>query len=166
MDKYVDVVWDMMGAAYKKLGGLKGVSSKEDLIASTDIWKLVRRNGKIVACSLYSTKRGGRKTIGGCSDGSDTGKQGLYDIMKEDIKQLDRSAWAEVSGAIEHKMLQFGAIKILAKDAQKIIPDKPFLSINFDGYHYTRLIGGTPHEKIMLGNVVGISGFENTVNKD
>lgn len=98
MNLYADEVYNMLVNAYKKIGGIKGISSKEDLIKDSDIWKMVRRNGKIIACQVYSTKRGGRKAIGGATDGTEIGKQAMYDIMKEDIKMKDRSAWAEVSG--------------------------------------------------------------------
>ena len=50
-------------------------------------------------------------------------------------------------------MIQFGAIPIKAIDAQKILSDKKFMAFNSDTYHYTRMIGDSPHEKIMIGNI-------------
>lgn len=54
-----------------------------------------------------------------------------------------------------------------AIDAKKLIPDKPILSINSDGYHYTRIIGNEPHEKIMVGNIANlpIKNLEESVDE-
>jgi predicted ATP-dependent protease len=54
--QYVDLVWDMLQQTYKKLGGFKSARDKEDLIADSSIWKMVRKNGKIVAVSIYKDK--------------------------------------------------------------------------------------------------------------
>jgi predicted esterase YcpF (UPF0227 family) len=153
MKKYADGIWKIIEFSYKDIGGTKMIAPDVDtLIAESDMWKMVRRNGKVVACMIYTFKRGGRKAICGGTDGSREGKIGLYDIMKEDIKLYDRNAWAEVSHAMEHIMYnKFGAVPIPNTMAAEIMSDKKFIEFDPDGLHYTRLIGGQPVRKMMVG---------------
>lgn len=153
MSKYIDEVWSILEYSYKEIGGTSLIAAdKRELMETSDMWKMVRRNGKIVAVQIYTFKRGGRKAIACGTNGSIEGKQGLYDIIKEDIKLYDRNAWVEVSGKMEFINIKFGAHPIPAKIAQEILHDKIFTSIDEDGFHYTRLIGGKPIRKIMFGN--------------
>jgi len=155
--KYLDIVWDMLEKSYAKIGGFKSVDSKDTLIKETSLWKLVRKNNKIVAVSIYSDKLG-RKAIGGATDGTDEGKKALYQIWLEDIKQ--NRAWAEVSGAAEHIKTKLGEKPVPNKFVAQIL-GKTLISLNPDGYHYTRLIAGEPHEKLLVGKVQGFP-FETT----
>lgn len=151
--KYVDVVWDIMEKSYAKLGGFKSADDKQDLLDKTSIWKLVRKNGKIVAASLYKDKFG-RKCIASGTDGTSEGKSALMQMWLEDTKQ--NRAWGEFSGPSEHIKLKQGIKPIPNKYASEIL-DKPIISLNPDGYHYTRMIAGEPHEKILAGNVEGFN---------
>lgn len=76
--KYVDDVWDIIQSTYSRLGGIKGsgFSSKEDMIASIPMWKLVRKNGKIIAVQLYKDTNG-RKFVAAGTDNSPEGKEEL-----------------------------------------------------------------------------------------
>lgn len=166
MKKHIDEVWDILVKCYEKIGGLAGMESKEQLIDETDMWKMIRKNGKILAVKCYTFKRGGRKACYCASNGTDEGKQALYQMVKDDMKLKGRQAWIEASGAVEHIYKKYGeATPIPAEIAQQIMKDKKFISFNKDGYHYTRLIGGKPHEKIMLGNFTGDQKFETDANK-
>ena len=149
---YKDEVYDILVKSYAPIGGLLGINSVEDLIEETDFWKLVTKGGKVVAVSCYKTSRGGRKCVCGCTDGTPEGKEWLYKIITEDIKQKDREEWAEVSGKMEYLYKKFGANPIPAEVAQKILPDKQFLKIHDDGFHYDRMIGGHIETKMMFGN--------------
>lgn len=75
-EPYVDTIWDMMEKAYAPIGGVKGLT-KDELMSDDIMFKLVRKNNKIVACHIYNTKQGGRKIIGGCTDGTDIGKKSI-----------------------------------------------------------------------------------------
>jgi len=152
MASYVDDVWAILQRTYVPIGGLFGIASKEQLMDESDFWKMVRLNGKIVAVQVYTQKRGGRKGIYGGTDGSTIGKEAFYKILKDDIRLTDRNMWVEVSGPMERKMLQFGATPIPSKIAQEMLSDKKFLSFDPDGFHYTRVIGGSEVTKIMVGN--------------
>lgn len=150
--KYKDAVWDMLSKSYEKIGGLAGCPDVESLIEDTDFWKICTKNSRPVAVCVYSFKRGGRKLVFAASSGDEEGKQWLYKILDDDIKFKDRTAWAEVSGAMEHIMVnKKGAVPIPADIAQQIMKDKKFLKIHDDGVHYDRLIGGNVHTKIMVG---------------
>lgn len=155
-EQYVDEVWNILQKSYASIGGLKGMSSKEDLLDNGNFWKLVRKGGKIVACNIYTTKQGGRKMVAGGTDGTPEGKKAFYDMCREEVKMVERGTWAEVSGAMEGIYLfKLNAVPIPIEIAKKILKDKhkEILSVDKDGFHYVRLIGGEPHEKIMFGNV-------------
>jgi len=145
--KYLDKIWEILQRSYAKIGGYQGAASAEELLTHPGIWKLVRRDGEITAIGIYRDQSG-RKSIAAGTNGT---KQGLRDLMalkKEDLAM--RRAWAEVSDRMEKLMLDLGARKIPNKYAEALVK-KPILKLNDDGYHYTRLIGGEPHEKLIVG---------------
>ena len=143
------------------------MDSVEQLIDETDMWKIVRKNGKIVAVNTYSNKRSGRKICYGGQDGTEEGKKAFKKILEEDFKLKDRQSWAEVSGAMEVTALKQGAMPIPAYIAELIMKDKTFDSIHEDGFHYTRMIGGEPHTKLMVGNFAGkeFTADKNLINE-
>lgn len=151
--EYADVVYSILLKSYANIGGMYGCNSVEDLLSDTDLWKLVRKNNEIVAVVCYSRKRGGRKLVYCGQNGTDIGKNALYKILEEDIKILDRNAWEEVSGAMEHILLKKGAVPLPAKYVEKLMPDKEILSYDNDGIHYTRLIGNIKVTKCLFGNI-------------
>lgn len=151
MNKYVDIVWDMLQNAYKEIGGFLTAKTKDELIKKSSLWKMVRRNGKILAVKIYTSKKGGRKSIACATDGTPEGKDALYSILKEDIKMMDqRQVWAEVSGKMEYLYNKFGGVVVPSKYVQDILKDKEIFGQKDDG-HYSRNIKGEPHEKIMFG---------------
>lgn len=151
MKKYADDVWKILVRSYEYCGGMAGMDSPEQLIDETSMWKLVRRDGKIVACIVYTDKRGGRKACYAGSDGSEQGTKDLLKIMNEDSLLPDREAWGEYSGKAASTMIKQGATPVPASIAKEVMKDKKFLEIKPDGYYYTRNIGGHPHTKIMMG---------------
>jgi hypothetical protein len=150
--KYSKEVWDILQTSYAKIGGFKSASSPENLIQKTWLWKLVRKNNKIVTAVVYKNELGGRKLIGGGTDGSIIGKYEIFKILQDDIKLVDRKMWSEVSGPLEKRCLIYGGILISNEYASELT-GKEILNLNPDGYHYTRLISGEPHEKIIIGNI-------------
>jgi hypothetical protein len=78
------------------------------------------------------------------------GKKDYTMLKNDDIKT--KRAWAELSGPAEKLMLKAGAKPINNKYAE-FLTGKKILELNPDGYHYTRLIQGEPHEKIIIGFV-------------
>lgn len=153
MEQYKDEVYQLLVDGYKNSGGLLGMDSADQLVAETDFWKLCRRKGKITAAFCYSTKRGGRKTCYGSCLQTAEGKHDFLKIMRDDMLQLGRKVWSEISGPVEHIYLKrmTGTPLIPADVAQKIMHDKKFEKIDPDGFHYWRKIGGELKRKIMVG---------------
>ena len=148
--KYARQVWDILQSSYASLpGGFATASSIDELIEKSWLWKMAKKNGKIVAVQIYKDQYG-RKGIAGGTDGSEIGKKEFNKIFADDIR-LNRS-WAEVSGAPEYIMKKLGAPAIPNTLAAKLT-GKEILNLNPDGFHYTRLINGEPHEKVMYGTV-------------
>jgi murein tripeptide amidase MpaA len=69
-------------------------------------------------------------------------------VKKADEKM--KRGWAEVSGPAE-KLAQSTNTKPIPNKFASYLTDKEILNLNPDGYHYTRLIMGEPHEKIIYG---------------
>lgn len=152
MKQYADEVWNILQMSYAYCGGLLGLKNVDQLIDESDMWKMVRRNGKINCVLIYSFKRGGRKTCYGGTDGTIEGKIDFFKIINDDINIKDRHVWAEVSGKTEHIYIKNGAVPIPSIIAKQILFDKEFISFDPDGYHYTRYIGGIATTKMMVGN--------------
>ena len=155
MNKYAKEVWDILVDSYKYCGGMAGMDSVEQLIDETTFWKLVRKGGKIIACTVYTDKRGGRKACYAGTNGTEEGVLGLKKIMQEDNLLPDRQAWGEFSGKAVSTMFNQGAMPVKAEIAKEIMKDKEFIEIKPDGYYYKRMIGGHPHTKLMMGNPKG-----------
>lgn len=149
--KYADQVWELLQKAYShpKIGGFRSADDIPDLISKTNMWKLVVRSGKVTAVNLYRDLHG-RKSIAACSDGTPEGRQD-YNLIKDADIKYERS-WAEVSGAPEIIMKRAGMKPVPAKFAA-ILTGKEILEYNPDGYHYSRLISGHLHEKVIYGSI-------------
>lgn len=124
---------------------------------------MVSRDGKITAINIY--KRSEKtKNFKGIASATETEldpatgnykatPRGLkdYNMLKnEDIKM--KRSWSEVSGAAEVLIKRAGAVPVSNKFAE-ILTGKRVLELDDDGYHYTRLIQGEPHTKIIYGFV-------------
>ena len=146
--------------SYAKIGGPSQLGGDySSLLSPKYMWKLCTRDGKVTACVIYKAAGGGRKISLAASDGTERGKADLYSILKEDAKQLDRHAWGEFSGAIEHIAtdpkygIEFPIIgQRQAKDVLRYL-GKEVDSLDPDGTHYVRRIHGSEHRKAMMGNL-------------
>lgn len=158
--KYADIAWSMIEPAYRKIGGC-GARGPEDLIKEADILKLCRKNGQFIAVVVYKFHKSGLKNFCAASDGSQEGKDALFQMFKQDFKltnvtkrnmyMKNRKCFVEVSEAPEHILInKIGCEPIKNKYVAAIL-DKQILDYNKDGYHYTRMIAGEPREKIMVG---------------
>jgi len=150
--KYKDVVWDLMQKSYARVGGFKSAVSPEELVDTTNLWKLVVRTDAmgekhITAANVYRDQHG-RKSVAAGTDGSTQGKKDYMMIKDDDVKLM--RAWAEVSGAPEAIFRKAGAKPLLAKFAAELT-GKEIISYDDDGYHYVRLILGEPHTKMLMG---------------
>lgn len=164
-EKYAQEVFDLLTKAYAYIGGIhgSGFKSPEDMIANIPMWKLARKDSRIVAGIMYKDKQG-RKLVAAFTDGTDLGKNALADMYKDDLGR----AYKETSS----KALSF-AKKIMGKDKilHYAVPYDKVISLLHDDeifpvkdddeeiqrhpelkkFFYARKIGGQLHTKIMLG---------------
>jgi len=161
--EYADIVWDMFNKSYQKVGGFKSAAAVEELIDTPGLWKLVQRGDKITALGIYKLVAK-TKNLKGIASATETeldpekniyvatrqGKKDLMMVKHEDI--TFSRAWVEISGPAEKLMLRMGAKPVPNKFAE-FLTGKKVLDLNPDGFHYTRLIQGEPHEKLILGFV-------------
>ncbi len=146
---FKDQVWDILQTAYAGIGGFKGAENAEELASTPGLWKLSRRNGKIVTVAVYKDVHG-RKSIASGTDGSIEGRRDFHNIKNADLNM--KRMWVEASGAIEHILKKSNA-KTIPNRFAGILTGKEILNLNPDGVHYTRLIAGHPYEKIIFGTV-------------
>ena len=148
--QYADQVWNIMQQSYKNIpGGFGTAASVEELIDKSGLWKLIVRNGVVTAANVYKDTAG-RKSVASGTNGTPQGKKDWVLIKSEDVK-LGR-AWGEVSGSAERAMAKMNA-KPLSNKFAAALTGKEIIEFNPDGLHYTRLIAGEPHEKIIYGTV-------------
>jgi hypothetical protein len=164
-EKYADQAYDQLIASYAKIGGLKGsgFEDKESFIKNIPFWKLNISNGKIIAAAYYKDNNG-RKRVAISSDGSDSGKKAVADIMMSDFTK--NRAYAEQSGpslGFLVKQIGYEAIKKLAIPLDKVDkivkdPTKPpsddkemVRHPELKDYFYQRIIDGKPYTKIAIG---------------
>ena len=152
LEKYKDEVYELLVNGYTNKGGMLGIGSADQLVAETDHWKVWIRKDKITAAFCYSRKRGGWKTCYGSCLMTDEGMRDLFKMMKDDMEQLGRKVWLEVSDENEHVYIgKLPVPAIPAGVAQMAMRKKKFEKIDDDGYHYWRRIDGELGRKIMIG---------------
>ena len=155
MKKYKDEVWEIMKRSYAYIGGVAGIKNADELVEDTDLWKLVKRNGKITAAKCYKMKKGGRKANCGGYDGTDQGKKDILKIYDEDGLMKHRKAYGEFSGKAVSTTLKAHGIPVPAIVAKEILAPKE-IEICEDGWFYIRKLGdGKTHHKLMIGNLPG-----------
>lgn len=152
IDKAEQVV-DILNKSYEPIGGWGG-STVEDLLDDPSLWmiKTWERNGKVIVAYVLKSKDGGksRKTMAVGTDGSEEGKRILKKMFAENVKMSNRWWYAEVSKAIEHMYLKYGGASPVPNVYVEQILGKKILSLDPDGFHYTRNIHGTEHRKLLI----------------
>ena len=162
-DVYKDKIYDLLQDAYSQIGGVYGLRSADALVEDSDFWKIDKTNDHINAVAIYTMKRGGRKLQYAACDGSEYGKSRLYKIIADDISHIDRNAWAEVSGKLEHIYFKNSAVPLPIEAVKALMPDKKIYMLtdedikNYegrndinDGFHYKRVIGTMPVIKVCV----------------
>lgn len=151
-EKYVDEIWPLLLESYKSIGGIKGsgFESKEAMINKIKMWKLSRRDGKIVAGILYKDKEF-RKTVAVFTDGSSKGKKDLEKMLRDDFSRSSIEVSHSLLKFIEKKMPSLVKKYVITTDKVPEILGKSIEVI--DNTHYKRGINGTTITKMMLGNI-------------
>lgn len=138
---YIDDVYKIMVESYEPIGGFLTAKNSSELLLKTDLMKIIKRKGNISAVACYKVdKNNNRKLICAVTNQTEQGKRDLYIIIKEDINQVDRNAYTEVSDKLEYIYLKHGA-NIIPNNLVSIILNKE-VELDSDGFHYYREIGG------------------------
>lgn len=163
---YKDEVFKILTDSYASIGGLKGngFQSPDDMVKKIPMWKMVKRDGRVVAVALYKDKNG-RKRVAVGSDGSQQGKDGVASIFREDFSR----AYFEISKrslSFHAKVLGYEHLKKFAVDPSRVkqitgddveypVPSNdeevkrhPQLK---DFFYQTTVGSGTKFTKILLG---------------
>jgi hypothetical protein len=164
---HADEVKALLDKSYEKLGGIhgSGFKDKHDMIKNIPMWKLKRHNGKIVTAVMYKDKAG-RKSVAVGTDGSEHGKKGAAEIMKNDVMRK-RSFGEKSSAALAFTKKHVGAKELKKhvipyKHVHKYLdgdeirkPDKHDPEVTrhpeYKNHFYQRKIGNEWHTKLMLG---------------
>lgn len=143
-EKYKNEVYDLIQASYHSIGGIKGsgFESADAMVKKIPMWKLKKRNGKIVAGALYKDKNG-RKSVCSFTDGTKIGKMELAKIMSVDGNR----AYKEVSSVAE--------VKRIMSDEEIGKPDKKYIELypELADFFYSRKIGNDIETKIAIGTL-------------
>lgn len=164
-EKNKETVFKLLTDSYASIGGLKGngFRSPDDMVKNIPMWKMVRRNGKIVAVAMYKDKNG-RKRVAVGSDGTQEGKAAVASIFKEDFAR----AYFEISErslGFHVKILGYDFIKsnaVKPENVKGITGDDVEYPVGDDDpevkkhpqlkeFFYRRSVGGHMHTKILLG---------------
>lgn len=164
-DKHFPAIFDMVHKAYESVGGIKGAgfSSVDDMKKNIHMVKVHHREGKIHAVALYKD-RAGRKAVALATDGSDEGRHGATQIVKNDMHH--GRSWKEVSSkslSFMKKHLNVSDLAIHPHEVKKLMPDSHIEHPVPDDDHeavrhpelknhfYRREIGGEVHTKLAVG---------------
>lgn len=162
MQKYADIVWDILERSYTYCGGIKNIDNPSHLIKKTHLWKLYRKNGEIKAVICYSDRKGGRKMCLLGSDGSDEGRVYLKKMLEDDFRLKDRQSWSAFSGKAAITALKRGGIPIPSEIAMEFVGSKCKVK---DEYWLNYPIKNAEgeienHLKIVIGNPPGSEDLE------
>lgn len=163
--KHKHEVFGLIQKSYEKIGGIHGDGFKDpdDMVKNIHMWKLKKKNGKIVAGKMYKNSKGIRKSVAAFTDGSDEGKSALANITKHEptrsISEISASMLKFTKKHLGSEALQKytktpeEATKILNKhlDTKNIESeyDKDYPELK--GKFYSRKIGKNNHTKILSG---------------
>jgi len=150
--KYVDQVWDMLQAAYKEMGGIKGsgFESKAALVKTMPFWKLSVREGVVTCVIIYKDKSGRKLVAVAVNRDAPTGKVDFENIMRAEFERSYMEVSHHLLSWLEKrvpKLLKKYRIKV--SDAKKILKNDTLEPI--DDYFYRREIGGDMIRKAMFG---------------
>ena len=177
MQKLIEQGWEFMDAAYQWVpGGFLSFDDQEDMINSSALWYLIYDGPapepedidfNRVYCAVAFKSKFGLKAVAFGQQSTKAGKEKLENsptnkdadfrtrraaAVKSMFKMVAKKGWAEVSGRPEEMFKSVGAPMI---KAQTLIDAGVFkgksVTVEPDGYHYARLIGGQEHVKVAVG---------------
>lgn len=151
----VDDVFAILEDAYKNVKGGLGFKSRDELITKTSLWRVIYLNDTIVGVVIYKAKRGLKMVALGIATflnkiSTSHVKIKLITIFKNSFA----TSWMEVSEGVERFVLKNGGDKFVVNNTlATMFTGKEILSLNPNGYHYTREINGVVKSKLIVGTV-------------
>ena len=153
LEEYKDDIIGLITKAYSYIGGHSNFSTVGDVgkeAARGADYEVIDLDddGEIDAVNVSKTKSAGTKFVATGHDGSSQAKRA---VITHKIERLKRPGfYVEVSGKIQDILLKAGVPQVTDSDTiEKALSGKE-IEMNDNG-SYKRKIGGTWHEKILLG---------------
>ena len=153
LDTLDDDIINLINTAYSSIGGHANFKDKEDIgneAAKGAEYEIIDLDDdkEFDAVSISKNKRAGEKLVGMGHDGTSPAKRAAISHQIEKLKKP--GFYIEVSGRIKDILLNAGVPQVTDEiTIEKALKGKD-IKLNNDG-SYRRKLGGTWHEKIMLG---------------
>ena len=153
LEEYKDDIIGLITKAYSYIGGHSNFSTVGDVgkeAARGADYEVIDLDddGEIDAVNVSKTKSAGTKFVATGHDGSSQAKRA---VITHKIERLKRPGfYVEVSGKIQDILLKAGVPQVTDSDTIEKALSGKIIEMNDDG-SYKRKIGGTWHEKILLG---------------
>lgn len=166
-DKIKDDIYAMIKTSYAKIGGNATISSPDDIYSEYDASDVIDVDDDPEPGAAIGYKYAhGRKIGYSATDGTPAGKA-AGEQMRVDLI-LKTNGWCEVSDAIAHITINKHGFRPIEDEDQvrALLPGKkiiwhgehpdPTVAKRFPNTHgwYTRVIGGEPHVKTVIGNPI------------
>ena len=148
-------IWDFLNDGYRYVGYERfcGCDNSRSLLKNANLIKIVFYNNEWIAISVYTGYRGGFKNVGITATIDEKlrsiGVSAVHNIIKNDIGKFNEYFWSECSGSIEKLYEKYNGIKMPNEYVFAIL-NTP-ISLDEDGFHYTRQIKGDIQRKIIYG---------------
>ena len=145
----VDDIFDILKNAYSGVTGGLHFKDKDDLLLSTDLWRIIYMDTEPIGVIIYKAKFGLKMVALGLSNKfRKEAKAILARVLRETLSRT----WMEVSEGMEKFMLKLGCEKFFIPNiyAEKLTK-KNIIKLCDDGYHYIREINGIPKRKVIVG---------------
>lgn len=151
----VDDVFTILQDAYKNIKGGLHFKDKDELINKSDLWKVIYLEERVVGIVIYKAKRGLKMVALGIASFLEKKSRCNIKTMLSHIFQLTfANSWMEVSEGVERFIIQNGGHHFLINNTlASQLTGKTILSLDADGYHYTREINGVTKTKVIVGTV-------------
>ena len=151
----VDDVFTILQDTYRDVKGGLHFKSKDDLISTTDLWKVIFLEETIVGIIIYKAKKGLKMVALGIANFLERKSQSFIKTMFSHIFKLTFSnTWMEVSEDVEKFIIKHGGKRFFIQNSLATqLTGKKILSLHEDGYHYTREINGVMKTKVIVGTV-------------
>jgi len=157
--KYLDVVWEILIHSYTSVSGGLLFKTKDDLLTSTKLWKIIIKKGNVIAVTVFKSKHGLKLVAMGIVNIKQ--KKDVLLALAKSIEEDLKHSWMEVSGKAEDFVMKHcNAYKYMIHNAyaRELLSKEIYL--RDDGYHYYREISNLKKEKIIVGTPFAHEIFE------